>query len=173
MSIVPNPVASNDRYVIEQAWTTNCGLPAVIIRSTASESKHRCGYVGVTESNKTFGVDYHQPVQFITQDQADNTEIGLKSPIIVLCATAGGDTDESIRRSLDIIINVHGGLTYSSRREGMDSIDRVYPVATTVPTWWFGYDCNHYQDDEDGGQSLTYCIKQCESLAAQLNAFAK
>lgn len=61
---------------------------------------------------------------------------------------------------LENTINVHGGLTYSGKS------DNNYPIESKL--WWFGFDCAHYGDDEDGGQSLRYCIDQCEMMADQL-----
>lgn len=75
-------------------------------------------------------------------------------------------------------IDVHGGLTYSAWGGS-------YPIPA-VNTWWFGYDCAHYNDSRDrsiisekyeelleldfGGivRDLDFCIDECERLAEQL-----
>lgn len=65
--------------------------------------------------------------------------------------------------SLDI--EAHGGLTYSD-------LSNTYPVATAALVNWIGFDCAHAGDDEPGGQSLEYCIAECEIIAQQLKAKA-
>lgn len=78
-------------------------------------------------------------------------------------------------------VRVHGGLTYS---DGHDA----YPVETTTPTWWLGFDCAHLGDVSYSGvpeiddnpnygcdgvpavfRSLEYCVRECEYLARQLS----
>lgn len=61
---------------------------------------------------------------------------------------------------IDMSVDVHGGLTYSR-----DSPE--YP-APSDGLWWFGFDCGHAYDEEDGGKSLEYVVNECESLAKQL-----
>jgi len=61
----------------------------------------------------------------------------------------------------EVDAEVHGGLTYGDKCA-------TYPMPTTAPTKWFGFDCGHHMDNEDGGRSLNFCIYQCESLAEQL-----
>lgn len=156
------------KYEVEKQWVTQSGLLAVVIRASG---RHRCGYVGVEEGHVAFEKGYAEPLDCISQAAVDKTELGSKSPIIWLTASLDGDEDETrARRSLDILLNVHGGLTFSGP-SGDGKSD--YPVATSVPVWWFGYDCAHYNDrPEIGGQSLEYCVNQCESLAAQLKELA-
>ena len=152
------------KYEVEKQWVTEAGLLAVVIRSFGG---HRCGYAGVEEGHVAFGKGYAEPLDCIPQATVDNVELGSKSPILLLTAGIDGDEDGTrVRRSLDILLDVHGGLTFSGPSGDGES---DYPVATSVPVWWFGYDCAHYKDrPEIGGQSLEYCINQCESLAAQL-----
>jgi hypothetical protein len=144
-------------YQVEKDWITAAGLRAVVIIS-----RHRCGYVGVAEDSCLFGKSYFKQIDEITTEQANSQELGKKSPILLFTATADGDSENSIRRSLDIICDVHGGLTYSSS----NAPDADYPVKSSLH--WFGFDCGHYGDTEPGGQALEYCIAECESLATQL-----
>jgi hypothetical protein len=163
MNTIIDTTPGNKYYVVEKHWTTKAGLLAVVIMGSLN---HRCGYVAVESTSKLFGASYHDQIPEITKDMADNTTLGNKPAILLLCASAGADDDNSVRRSLDIVINVHRCLTYSS-----ESVGSSYPVKTSEPAWWFGYDCGHYGDNEPGGQSLEYCIAECESLATQLAAF--
>jgi hypothetical protein len=158
-------------FVINQIWTTAAKLSAVVLRvNTDSISRpggHRCGYVGVPESHPCYGKSYFEQLDIISKEQVKNTTLGNKSPILLLTASVNSNGDDEIRRSLDILIDVHGGLTYSSKKENSD-----YPVKSTEKIWWFGFDCAHHRDDEDGGRSLQYCIAECESLATQLAALS-
>jgi hypothetical protein len=45
-------------------------------------------------------------------------------------------------RRLDVVIDVHGSLTYSGKSDG-------YPVSTDADVWWFGFDCGHSGDGKD------------------------
>jgi hypothetical protein len=150
-------------YMVEKEWITTVGLNAVVILS--EKIGHRCGYVAVKEPHPAFGKGYAEQLDCIKQEAVDSTQLGLKSPILILTATCSSDEEfEKVRRSLDVLIDVHGGITYSSSEPDSD-----YPIYIEG-AWWFGYDCGHYQDNEPGGCSLEYCIEQCESLALQLAA---
>ena len=73
-------------------------------------------------------------------------------------------------------LKVHGGLTYA---RGGDS----YPVVCGEGVWWFGFDAAHFGDGSmnprmreyrDGMapvRSLSYMMDECESLAAQIEAY--
>lgn len=104
------------------------------------------------------------------------TEAGFKAAILKLndsvfrighrCGYVGiPSTHEDHNKSYeDIDVCAHGGLTYSG-----DS--RSYPTISTEEEnlWWVGFDCAHIDDIESiGGQTLEYCIKECESIANQL-----
>lgn len=150
-------------FIVEKDWITAAGLRAVVIKS-----RHRCGYVAVREDHPAFGKNYNEQLDCISQDAVDTAELGSKSPIIVLTAAVGSDRPhEKVRRSLDILIDVHGSLTYSSTSRA-----DLYPVESEG-NWWFGFDCAHYRDDESiGGQPLDYCVAECERMATQFAALA-
>lgn len=80
----------------------------------------------------------------------------------------------------DFDFDVHGGLTFSGdlKHAGIEDSH-----------WWFGFDCLHLGDREieplepytrldpflwphGTVKSLDFCIKQCESLAKQLQTYA-
>lgn len=152
------------KFKIEKDWVTESGLRAVVIFGI--NTKTRCGYIAVPKTHVTYGKTYREQLNSITQSQADTTSLGNKSPMLLLTAVCGSDDEfNSVRRSLDIIIEVHGGITYNS-----NSVDSNYPVEADG-LWWFGYDCNHFGDNLIiGGRSLKYCIHECESMAEQLQA---
>jgi hypothetical protein len=162
--------------ILEKDWITTAGLRAVVIICESNGRKtHRCGYVEVQKTSPFYGVDYSTPCTHIKQEQVDQATFGLKSPILLFTAIVNGDDENSIRRSLDIAIDVHGGLTYSGEGE-------EYPIPNTA--WWFGFDCHHAGDAEiepdprwsawEGVvRELDYVEAQCESLAVQLAALEK
>jgi hypothetical protein len=153
---------ANDRYTVESAWITSTGLPAVITMSV-SRGK-RCGYVAVPRTSPLYGVDYSEQLPQITKEMTESVTLGVKSPVLAITAGCGADDEHSLRRSLDVIIDVHGGLTYSGYGAG-------YPITLDEECWWFGYDCAHHGDDHTGGQPNWYCRDQCERLADQLAVF--
>ncbi len=57
----------------------------------------------------------------------------------------------------EIDVEVHGGLTFSSRQLGDIPSDDDY--------WWLGFDCCHFDDDF----SFEEVIEETESLAQQLD----
>lgn len=145
------------KNLAEKVWVTEADLLAVVMYVGG---RHRCGYVGVSKDHPLYGLSYSTPTALIKQEQVDSCAVGKKSPLLVLTATVNGDSGGTeIRRSLDVLVDVHGGITYS------DS-DAQYPIPSEL--WWFGFDCAHYDDKEEGGRSLEYCIAECESMAAQL-----
>lgn len=141
-------------FNIEKDWITKSGLRAVVIMSHS----YRCGYVGVPATHPLYKIEYNEQAPAIKREDVDHVKVGKRGVMVTLTATVGADTEDSIRRSPDILCNVHGGLTYSGKGD--------YPVAESG-LWWFGFDTGHFGDDN---VSLEYCIDECESLAEQLEA---
>lgn len=167
-------------YNVEADWITKAGLRAVVIVGLHPEGtqRARCGYVGVPKESSFYGKSYDEQLDCISQDAANTSTLGDKSPLLAITATCGSDDEDNstVRRSLDIVINCHGGLTYSSK-EGSNK----YPVESELH--WFGFDCAHYGDAyielsefakqygfgrEGTVRTLEYCKEQCESIADQL-----
>lgn len=149
-------------HVVEKDWTTKSGLRAVCLFVNES---HRCGYVGVPVSHVLYGINYGQEVDFLNVGGA---LVGKKSPLLAITASVGA-ADGVIRKSPDVAIDVHGGLTYAGGNE-------EYP-AESNNLWWFGFDCAHAGDGTmvleshnifDGPVgSLDFVIDECESMAEQ------
>ena len=153
-------------YEVEKNWITKAGLRAVVIAGSC----HRCGYVGVGQNHKLYGVHYSTPTPEITQQQVDKAPANKLSCLQILTATVDSDDGESVRRSPDMLLNCHGGLTYSGG-------GGLYPI--NFHLWWFGFDCGHYGDGLWGDmahltsgpvRSQAYVEQECESLAEQLAA---
>jgi hypothetical protein len=141
-------------FKVEKDWTSKTGLRCVaMLRCVAIRGgamNHRCGYVGIGRDHPLYEVGYMDESDVLKRraEEALEEPIGKRGIIPALCAKS--------------ITDVHGSITYSGGNDG-------YPVKDP-DIWWFGFDCNHYGDDEDGGRSLEYVIAECESLAAQLQA---
>ena len=86
-----------------------------------------------------------------------DTECGKRG--VLSLVTAGPEEIENGR--LDILVDVHGSLTFSSSVAGEN-----YPVKTKN-LWWFGFDCRHYGDSIEV-QNEEYVVMECERLAEQL-----
>lgn len=159
---------------IEKDWITQSGLRAIVlICFFGDRAHHRCGYVGVPTGHLLHGVSYLAQIPQITQEIANAATIGKKSPLIAMTASVGsdGEAGETVRRSIDIVIDVHGGVTYSGGGE-------KYPVE--APLWWFGFDCAHSGDGDiepltefpnhagEVVRDLDYVTGECESMARQI-----
>lgn len=175
---------NEERYLVERDWITKAGFRAVCLKTRLSGRwQHRCGYVGVPPGHQLHGVGYSQQTDLISQIVANSSKLGKKSPLLLLIGTVGSDGEGLLRRSLDVVVDVHGGLTYSGGSS-------TYPAASDG-LWWFGFDCAHAGDGEIESQvyesegvfticpssvfseevrSEEYVVKECESLASQLFA---
>ena len=133
--------------------------------------------MGIPVGHPLHGIDYSQKLPVFKKDDIVDSEIGKRGIIPLFCA--GLSDNEHV--SADVYFNVHGGITYSGDSE------RGYPVKNDDNLWWFGYDCDHYNDAPDPSEmsdsrraslyyferngiirSLEYCIDECKSLADQL-----
>lgn len=146
------------------------GLKCQIRR--VSWSGHLCGYVGLPESHPWFGKQYGDSVKASRELIERPIDIDKVGAINVLCASTKGD---DIAEACDIVllVDVHGGLTYSA--EGGGELSGL---------WVFGFDCAHSGDlcpvtAEKYGSSVAdvyrdfeYVKRETESLARQLAAVA-
>lgn len=147
-------------FIVEKEWDHN-SLKCVIINiyhgyhSSCMPDTHRCGYVGVSRKHPLYGIEYSQKTKTL-QSQSEwlkKQTIGKRDILSMMCWE--GETV-----SPEIFFDVHGGLTFSGG-------NGKYPVESDL--YFFGFDCAHAGDNEEGGRSLEYCISECESLADQLN----
>lgn len=118
---------------------------------------HRCGYVGVDNTHPLFGFDYNSRVPkelLYAWEKAKNKPSGKRSVIDIFCCDP-----ENPR--VGILFDVHGGITYSGSSDGK------YPVESVEKLWFFGFDCNH-ADDQFDPKSKAYVKKECKSLVKQL-----
>ena len=125
-------------YNVEFDFISEEGLRCVGIAIT--DMGHRCGYVGVPRGHVLYGVEYNETlpdaISFVTDEIMENAEIGSRGAIPVFFAAFSNRMNR-----LDVVIDVHGSLTYSGRSE-------QYPIPDTN-LWWFGFDCAHAGDGKD------------------------
>jgi len=143
---------------------------------------HRCGYVAVGPEHPLFGIPYNQNLQSKELlQELQHSSIGKRGIIDVFCWN-GEET------RLSLLVNVHGGLTYSS-----STPTGRYPMLHINEEWYFGFDCGHYMDAKESHlvekyfskdradilrkyfsfndgfvRSLEYVKEECISLADQL-----
>ena len=119
---------------------------------------HRCGYVGVDKTHPFHNLNYYDkiPKEFLyLYEEMKEKPIRKGGIINLLC-------HDSENPEIGFLFDVHGGITFAV------SSEKGYPVETQEPLWFFGFDCNHYGDDEDP-KSKVYVRNECKSLAKQLN----
>ena len=160
-------------YKIKKDWMTKAGLRAVVTLVHPTYP-HFCGYVGLPKEHPAFGKPWYKTIE----DDVDYTE-----------------EYKNIMEQINDV-NVHGGMTYSTTTNIMDS----YPALSTDEVHWFGFDAAHAGDavDWESGKELIdtkeeeeqlvivkeimnrhpipgdvirteeYMIEECEKLAEQL-----
>lgn len=120
-----------------------------------------CGYVEVLEGHPLFQVNYSQELP-APADLAEKTVSSTAGILPILIQAL--KVDQSTAR-LDVIIDVHGGLTFS----GDDWPEKG--------GWWFGFDCSHAGDltpdlredyAEETYRDSAYVKAECKKLAKQL-----
>jgi len=121
-------------YIIEKIITKNDYKYVIIFQDLG----HRCGYVAIKPSHPLFGFDYCQDIKSpeLLQEIKSST-LGKKGIIDVFCWNGESTT-------LSLLINVHGGLTYSALGENSQ-----YPTNQIDKVWWLDFDCAHYSDAKD------------------------
>lgn len=109
------------------------GLKCVVI---ASDLGHRCGYVNIPKGNRFHGINYRDQVPGAKPNLNRPTGESFTGLINVVCGNREGL--EEFTSSLDGIIEVHGGLTYSENY-----------LFESKDGWWIGFDCGHCDDAKD------------------------
>lgn len=134
------------------------------------------GYVAVPKDHPFFGKSYndHVIVGDINEIEFNGNYIGL------LCHSLSEVSDTGLL-SLDLAIEVHGGLTYS--RDYLQGIED----GVLSELWWFGFDTAHsgdlrpFQNDIDRKypfhgdeyRDFEYVKNETISLADQLSKYSK
>jgi len=150
----------------------HAGFKCLILRT--SEMKHLCGYVGLPKWHPYYGKEYGQCLLGCEGNVPDFHPPNERDAYWYNC------TFEENHPSLEKIIRVHGGLTFSQEGDGK-SWDK--------DLWWLGFDCAHAGDlvpgirtllDKEGHymrgrigitevyRSISYVVKETEHLAEQL-----
>lgn len=144
------------------------GLPCLIVRGPSGAL---CGYVGVGKSHPFFEKDYSTRIPV-----PDRSSIEIKQ--FSMGAFLEAMRDDDGHASLNCIINVHGGLTFSDHccpsPSGPGGICHVVEEGEDDNVWWLGFDCAHagdvcpayetivYPGDEDVYRELDYVAQQVQ-----------
>ncbi|WP_431068174.1 hypothetical protein [Ralstonia holmesii] len=135
-------------------------------------SGHLCGYVGVPDSHPWFRKGYSDSVvapRELIERPIDVDKVGA---INVFCAAFKG-VDFAEACEIVLLVDAHGGLTYSEEGNG-----------ELAGLWVFGFDCAHAGDlcplsaerygscDGDVYRDFAYVKAETVSLARQLAAVA-
>lgn len=117
---------------IELIWEYK-GLKCVVI---AIDLGHRCGYVNVPEGNRFYKINYSEKVPEAVVNLNRTKGESFTGLINLVCGNK--ERLEEFTCTLDGIIDIHGGLTYS--REYLTGCENG---------WWIGFDCSHCDDAKD------------------------
>jgi hypothetical protein len=154
--------------------TTAEGFDALVFR--ASWSGNFCGYVGVPPGHPWYGKEYGASVKITEKQATEPVDIDRVS-VISLLAMSMYDSESDDLASIDCIIRVHGGLTYSGfgRERFGEKPDH----------WYFGFDCAHAGDlspayaskyglgYDDQYRDVDYVRREIADLSRQLAEVAK
>lgn len=138
----------------------HAGFPCVINRN--SKLGFLCAYVGVSKSHVLFSLDHFEDCIF--------------SNVCVECSNYGsGLTGHSV----DNVVSVHGGLSFSGRMDDVSSLSIIRDSCEGF--WMYGFDCGHscdsypvrdYSYSEDGSyRTFFYVRENCNRLAETLSQF--
>ena len=126
-------------HTVEFDFISEEGLRCVGLALTHG---HRCGYVAIPEGHVLYGIEYHatlpDAIAFVTEEIMQYADISNRGVMPVFFAALTGNVNR-----LDVVIDVHGSLTYSAGGE------LNYPAPSTEKVWWFGFDCGHSGDGKD------------------------
>ncbi len=141
--------------VIERKGTTEAGLRAVCILYHWDFQSYRCGYVAVPVNHPLHGKKHDAPLLELAEMWTSvlTGTTGKRGAIPLLCFKP----DEP--PTLEVLIDVHGSITYSADHAGGDKSPSV--------DWWFGFDCAHDGDTLETCDTA-YVQDECERLAVQL-----
>jgi hypothetical protein len=154
------------------------GLPCIILRGPVGSL---CGYVGVEVDHPWHGKGYSDKIPVTKEHLEREFDLNKLSPIALVRA-AGSDFEKD-GISIDLVVSVHGGITYANYGYLGDK-DREQHIGT-IPlldkTWWFGFDCSHCDDfappyrgigslSHGAYRDLEYVRDEVTALATQLAA---
>lgn len=171
-----------------------------------------CGYVGVPREHPWYGKGYSEctegcgnsditrreswlqrRAELLADEEAMKnpfSEQMIESMDLLTEGDRGDEPDYCFDHSPESKIRVHGGITFadSCQEDREEGICHVPAPGRPHDIWWFGFDCNHYQDASpydykraeskeypwypvDGTyRPFEYVQKECADMAQQLAA---
>lgn len=101
--------------------------------TTFTDMGFRCGYVGIPNESCFYGKKYTDYTN-LDREIIDDEPIGKRGIIAIVLDAM--DNNSKVR--MDMLFDVHGGLTFSGSNHPED-----------CGLWWLGFDCGHYNDGHD------------------------
>jgi hypothetical protein len=143
------------------------GLICLVLRMAHSGCLN--GYVAVPRKHPLYGMSYEDKVLVKDPDKIEFNGNYLSALTLAL-----GDGPKN-RVPLDLLFNVHGGLTFSNNME------LVKGDVFGEKLWWFGFDTAHAGDMvpeydalvEGVYRDMDYVVEETKKLAKQLASFEK
>lgn len=165
----------------DRAEWEHAGLPCLALRN---RSGAWCGYAAVPPGHPLHGKGYSDPVPELAAalERLKNRPYDHERDFTFSRGVAmlfGGEIDPRP----DIVIDVHGGLTYANQCSGR--ICHVPKPGEPDNVWWFGFDCSHAGDispaydrswrgeSDDAYRTLDYVRAETNRLAEQLAEIAQ
>ena len=101
-----------------------------------------CGYVGIPSGHPFHGKSHSDRVP--SPSDLNERRLDDRTAIIPLFLAACKEDPCDGLVSLDLALDVHGGITYGAICGG--SICHTPPAGETDERWWLGFDCGHCED---------------------------
>jgi len=99
-------------------------------------SRAWCGYVGLPKSHPLFGKSYSDTIK-APKERIERTGVDCGVFPIFFAAFASDAEKEAGIFRLDVLLDVHGGITFAENHPAGEDEDG---------RWWLGFDCNHAGD---------------------------
>lgn len=153
------------------------GLPCLVVRGPAGAL---CGYVGVSKGHPLYEVQYSDecPALAAALEKRKEQPLGETPGLMLMLGALMGD----LSPRADVVLNVHGGLTFSGHCQEGGKICHEVCEGEDDNVWWLGFDCAHsgdlspkykqnYAEMMFGGEAyrdLDYVKREIAGLARQL-----
>jgi len=124
------------------------------------------GYVAIPENHPLFGKDYNDKIKCdLSKVKFNGNYVGL------FCGSL--EKDDKSEMSIDMVIDVHCGITYSDEYDKL-RMSNAEPIEKELPTgkyWVFGFDTAHFEDTSENWPKEKV-IEETMKLKEQLESFS-
>lgn len=119
--------------IVEKSWYKN-GYHCFVI---FNRNGCRCGYIGISKTNKLYEKSYSEPQSFLRQKENQK----FNGNVFGLFNSCIQDKDKGLPP--DLYFSAHCGFTFS------DFMSEDFNYNTNDNMWYFGFDCGHCDDGLD------------------------